>query len=64
MLCQSQILVEVEFEVEVNLWPMVSLPVSLGVGLPSGDYDQIFVFRLTVADILMWGTLSDERTSL
>jgi hypothetical protein len=64
MLCQSQILLEVEFEVEVNLRPTVSWPVCLGIGLPSGAYDQIFVFHLTISGFLMWGTLSDERTGL
>jgi hypothetical protein len=53
-----------EVEVEVNLRPTVSRPVCLGVGLPSGAHGQIFVFCLTIADFLMWGTLSDERTGL
>jgi hypothetical protein len=51
-------------EVEVNLLPTVSQPVCLGVGLPSGAHDQIFVFCLTIAGFLMWSTLSDERMGL
>jgi hypothetical protein len=51
-----------EVEVEVNLRPTVSRPVCLGVGLPSGAIDQIFVFCPTIAGFLMCGTLSDERT--
>jgi hypothetical protein len=51
-------------EVEVNLRPTVSRPVYLGVGLPSGAHDQVFVFCLTIAGFLMWGTLSDERMGL
>jgi hypothetical protein len=46
-------------EVEVNLRPTVSRPVCLGVGLPSGAHDQIFVFCLMIAGFLMCGTLSD-----
>jgi hypothetical protein len=56
--------IEVEVEVEVNLRPTVSRPVCLGVGLPSGVHDQIFVFCLTIAGFLMCGALSDERTVL
>jgi hypothetical protein len=51
-------------EVEVNLRLTVSRPVCLGVGLPSGAHDQIFVFYLTIVGFLMWGTLSDERMDL
>jgi hypothetical protein len=51
-------------EVEVNLLPMVSWPVCLGVGLPSGAHDQLFVFSLTVAGLLIRGTLSDVRMGL
>jgi hypothetical protein len=39
----------------------VTRPVCVGVRLSSGAHDQIFVFRLTIAGFLMWGTLSDER---
>jgi hypothetical protein len=53
-----------EEEEEVNLRPKVSRPVCLGVGLPSGAHDQIFVFCLTIAGFLMCGTLSDERMGL
>jgi hypothetical protein len=55
---------EVEVEVEVNIRPTVNRPVCLGVGLPSGAHDQIFVFCLTIAGFLMCGTLSDKRTGL
>jgi hypothetical protein len=55
---------EVEVEVEVNLRPTVSRSVCLGVGLPSGAHDQIFVSCLTTAGFLMYGTLSDERMGL
>jgi hypothetical protein len=51
-------------EVEGNLRPTVSRPVCLGIGLPSAAYDQIVVFCLTIAGVLMWGTLSDERMGL
>jgi hypothetical protein len=51
-------------EVEVKLRPTVSRPVCLGVGFPSGADDQIFFFNLTVADFLMWDTLSEERMVL
>jgi hypothetical protein len=37
---------------------------SLGVGLPSGAHDEIFVFCLTIAVLLMWGVFSDERMDL
>jgi hypothetical protein len=53
-----------EIEVEVNLRPTVSRPVCLGIRLPSGACDQIFVFRLTVAGFLMEGYLPDERMGL
>jgi hypothetical protein len=56
--------VNAELEVAVNLRPKVSRPVCLGVGLPSGAHDQIFVFCLTIAGFLKWGILSDERMGL
>jgi hypothetical protein len=56
--------IEVEVEVEVNLRPTVSRPVYLGVRLPSGAHDQSFIFHLTIAGFLMWGTLSDKRMGL
>jgi hypothetical protein len=49
---------------EVNVRPTVSRPVCLGVWLPSGAHDQIFVFCLTIAGFLMCGTLSDQRMGL
>jgi hypothetical protein len=47
------------FEVEVKLWPIISRPVCLSVGLLSGAHDQICVFCLTIAGFLLWGTLFD-----
>jgi hypothetical protein len=41
----------------------VSQPVCLGVKHISAAYDQIFICQ-TVASLLMWGALSDERTGL
>jgi hypothetical protein len=37
---------------------------TVGVGIPSGAHDQIFVFCLRIAVILLWGALSDERMGL
>jgi hypothetical protein len=51
-------------EVEVNLGPTINRPVCLGVGLPFGAHDQIFVFCLIIAGFLLWGSLSDERIGL
>jgi hypothetical protein len=53
-----------EVEVEVKLLLTVNQPVYLGVELPSGAHDQIFVLCLTIAGFLMWGALSDERMCL
>jgi hypothetical protein len=63
-LCPGKRTCSFEVEVEVNLRPTASWPVCLGVELPSGAHDQIFVFCLTIAGFLMWGTLSDERIGL
>jgi hypothetical protein len=41
----------------LTLRPMVSRP-------PSGAYEQIFYYCQTVAGLLIWGALSDERTGL
>jgi hypothetical protein len=46
------------------LRPAVSRPVCLGVKHPSEAYDQIFNYCQTVAGLLIWGTLPDERTCL
>jgi hypothetical protein len=51
-------------EVEVNLLPTVSRPVCLRVELPSGTYDKIFLFFLTILGFLIWSTFSDERMGL
>jgi hypothetical protein len=53
-----------EVEVEVQLQPMVRRPVCLGVGLPSGTYDQIFLFCLAIVGFLMLSTFSDQRMGL
>jgi hypothetical protein len=45
------------------LKPTVTRPVCLGIKHPSEAYDQIFISQ-TVAGLLMWGALSDERTGL
>jgi hypothetical protein len=50
-----------EVELKVTLRRTISQPVCLGVGLPSGAHDQIFVFCLTIAGFLLWSSLSDER---
>jgi hypothetical protein len=46
------------------LRPTVSLLVCLGIMHPSGAYDQIFITVKTVAGLLPWGALPDERTGL
>jgi hypothetical protein len=45
------------------LRPTVSRPVYLGIKHPSWVYDQIFISQ-SVADLLMWDALNDERTGL
>jgi hypothetical protein len=40
--------VKVQVEAEVKLQLTVSRPAYLGVGLPSGAHDQIFVFCLAI----------------
>jgi hypothetical protein len=42
----------------------VSRPVCLGIKHPSGAQEQTLFKCQTVADLLMWSTLSDKRTSL
>jgi hypothetical protein len=41
----------------------LSRPVCLGMKHPSRAYDQ-FYYHQTVAGLLIWGALSDERTGL
>jgi hypothetical protein len=54
----------IEVEVEINLRQTVSRPVCLGVGLPSGAHEQIFVLCLTIVGVFILGDLSDERMGL
>jgi Tfp pilus assembly protein PilO len=49
-----------EVEAEAKLQPTVSRPLCLGVELPSGTYDQIFLFSLTIMALLRLVTLSDK----
>jgi hypothetical protein len=55
-------------KVKVILRPTVSRPVRLGVRHPPGTRDQFsssfLSLFLTVADLLMWGALSDEKSGL
>jgi hypothetical protein len=47
----------------LTLRPTVSRSVCVGIKYPSGAYDQIFI-RQTIAESLMWGAVSDDRTGL
>jgi hypothetical protein len=51
-------------QVKVMLRPTVSRPVCYGIKHPSRAQDQIFYYCQTVAGLLMWGAISDERTGL
>jgi hypothetical protein len=51
-------------KVKVTLRPTVSRPVHLGVKPPSGAPRPDFCYCQTVASLLMWGSLSDERAGL
>jgi hypothetical protein len=51
-------------DLKLKLRPTVSRPMRLGVGLPSGTCDQIFLFCLTIFGFFMLSTLSVERTGL
>jgi hypothetical protein len=55
---------KVKAKVKFTLRPTASRPVCLGVGLPAGAHDQIFVFCLTITGFLLWVALSDERMGL
>jgi hypothetical protein len=46
------------------LRPTVSRPVCLAIKHPSGAYDQLFYYCQSIAGVLMWGAISDERTGL
>jgi hypothetical protein len=44
----------------LKLRSAVSRAVSLGVGLPSGAHDQIFVFCLIISGFFLWDSASNE----
>jgi hypothetical protein len=46
------------------LRPTVSRPVCLGIKHPSGPYNKIIITVTTVAGLLMWGALCEEKTGL
>jgi hypothetical protein len=46
----------------VSEWVSYITTNCLGVKHPSGAYDQIFYYSQTIAGLLMWGALSEERT--
>jgi hypothetical protein len=52
---------EIEVEVEVNLQPIVSRPVCLGVGLLSGAHDKIFLFSVWQLQVSWCGAPSLTR---
>jgi hypothetical protein len=58
------LMVYVRLSLSLMLRPTVSRPVCLGIKRPSGAYDQIFITCVTVAGVLTWGALSDERMGL
>jgi hypothetical protein len=61
----SGIILKCQLSLSLMLRPTVSRLVCLGIKHTSGAYDQIFFFcRRTVAGLLIWGALSDERTGL
>jgi hypothetical protein len=53
-----------DIKVTVMLRPTVSRPVYLGIEHPSGAQDQIFINCQALADLLIWGPISHERTGL
>jgi hypothetical protein len=55
--------ITVSLSLSLILRPTVSRPVCLGIKHLSGAYGQIFISQ-RIAGLLMWGTLSDERTSM
>jgi hypothetical protein len=46
------------------LRPTVSRPIYLGIRHPFAAYDLIFIIVTHLRVLLMWGSLSDERTGL
>jgi hypothetical protein len=57
-------LANVKVKVKDTLRPTLSRPPCRGIKHPSGAQDQIFYCCQTVAGLVMWGALSDERTAL